>query len=149
MKSYGFTLLEVVVLVTIIAIIGSMAMTRMPSLEFFKSYGFSDVVLSDINLTRVLSITQNQRYRIVIGASSYQIQDQNGSAFLNPETNNASVSYPAGFSVTPTTTIVFNSLGQPYSADGITPLSSTLNITITSLGVSNVITITPQTGLIR
>lgn len=149
MKTRGFTLMELVILIAIMSIISLMTMVRLPSLEFFKSYGFSRVLISDINLTKVLSMTQNQRYRIVFGASSYQIQDQNGVAFLNPETNNATVNYPAGFTVSPTTTLVFDSLGQPYNAAGTTPLTTQFNLTVSSRGVTSMISITPQTGLLQ
>ena len=149
MKAQGFTLIELVILLTIMAILGTISVTRMPSFNFYKSYSFSSILAADLNLTKVLSITQNQKYRLVTSASSYQIQDQNGSAFLNPETNNSSTSYPGNVSVSPLTTIVFDSLGQPYNAAGTTPLSATLNLSVSASETSQIISITPQTGFIQ
>ena len=149
MKSQGFTLIELVVLLVILSILSTIVGVRLSSLHSFNSYSFATILQSDLNLTRALSIAKNQRYRLVIGGTSYQIQDQNGAIFLNPETNTNTVTYPSGTTVSPSTTIVFDSLGQPYNAAGTTPLSDPLNITITSTQLSQVMSVTPQTGLIQ
>ncbi len=149
MKSHGFTLIELIMLITILLILSVTAWVRMPSVNFFQSYRFSNVLLYDLNLTKVLSMSLNQRYRLVIGSSSYQIQDQNGVAIIHPETNSSFVNYPTGVTITPTTTIIFDSLGQPYNAAGTTALTTTLTLTVSASGVSQTINVTPQTGFIQ
>lgn len=135
-------------LIAVILIMTTMVAIRMPSVDFYKSHNFASVLAADLRLTKALSMSQNQRYRLVIGAGSYQIQDQNSTAILNPETNAVGVTYPTGVTITPNTTIIFDSLGRPYNAAG-TALTSTLNLTVTSAGVTQVLSITPQTGFIQ
>ncbi|MDP3704839.1 MAG: hypothetical protein Q8R24_02880 [Legionellaceae bacterium] len=149
MKSQGFTLIELVMLITVLLILSVTAWVRMPSVNFFQSYSFSNILLYDLNLTKTLSMSLNQRYRLIIGSSSYQIQDQNGVALLNPETNSSVVSYPTGVTITPTTTIVFDSLGQPYNAVGTTALTTTLTLTVSASGTTQTISVSPQTGFIQ
>ena len=149
MKSQGFTLIELIILITIMLIVSVTAWVRMPSVNFFQSYSFSNILLHDLNLTKALSMSLNQRYRLVIGSSSYQIQDQNGAAIIHPETNSSLVSYPTGVTITPTTTIMFDSLGQPYNAAGTAALTTALTLTISISGENQMITVSPQTGFIK
>lgn len=149
MKSHGFTFIELIILVTIMLILSVTAWVRMPSVSFFQSYSFSNILLYDLNLTKVLSMSLNQRYRLVIGSNSYQIQDQNGVAIIHPGTNSSLVSYPTGVTITPTTTIIFDSLGQPYNAAGTAALTTALTFTISTSGVNQMINVSPQTGFIQ
>lgn len=149
MKNEGFTLIEMVILLIIMGILGSIVGVRMSSLNSFRSEAFGGVLKSDLKLTKVLSMARNARYRLVIGSSSYQIQDQNGNVFLNPQTNTTTVPFPATVTVSPATTVVFDSQGQPYDSTGTTALSTALTITVTSASLSQTVTISPQTGFIQ
>ena len=148
MRKHGFTLIEVVILLTVISILLVSMLVRMPSVNLYKAYNFANTLLYDLNLTKILSMSQNQRYRIVISASSYQIQDQNGVPVVHPETTSSVINYPTGVSVTPTTTIIFDSLGQPYDATN-TAFTTTTTLTVASSSTNQVISISPQTGFIQ
>ena len=148
MRKHGFTLIELVILLTVMSILAVSMIVRMPSVDLYQAYNFSNVLLYDLNLTKVLSMSQNQRYRIVIGASSYQIQDQNGVPVMHPETTSSVINYPTGVSVTPAITLIFDSLGQPYDVTN-TALSTTSTITVSSSVTSQVLSIIPQTGFIQ
>ncbi len=146
-QAHGFTLIELLVLITIMSIVLGVGFVKMPSIALYKAESFSSILLTDLNLTKSLSMSQNQQYRLVIGASSYQIQDETGAAFTHPETGSSSLAYPAGVTITPAMTIMFDSLGKPYN--GSTALSSTQTINITVDGTSETIQITPETGFIQ
>jgi prepilin-type N-terminal cleavage/methylation domain-containing protein len=151
-KSRGFTLMEMMITIVIMLILTIIIRPRMPSVDFYKAYSFSQAILYDINLTKVFSMSQNQRYRLVIGSSSYQIQDQNGTPISPPETLNTVMQYPTGVTVTPAnTTIIFDSLGQPYDGNtiGNPALTTPLTLTVSSSGINKTISITPQTGFIQ
>jgi len=147
-KTHGFTLIELLILVSIMSILLAVGLVNMPSVDLFKTHTFSSVLLSDLRLTQALSMSQNERYRLVIGATSYQIQDQNGVAFTHPETNASAIIYPTGVSISPTTTLVFDSLGKPYDGTG-SALSTVLNLTVSSTDASQVVSVSPQTGFIQ
>jgi len=167
MRASGFSLIELVILLTIMSIMSVLALTRMPSVDLFKANNFSSTLLYDLNLTKVLSMTQNQPYSLVIGAASYQIQDQTNTAIVHPESTSTTTAIPAGTTVgcsyilnsvitaCPTTTqagaiviiLTFNSLGQPSNAG--TTLTLPYTLTVTSGTASQVITISPQTGFIK
>lgn len=147
-KLRGFTLIEAIVLIVILSILLTIGSVRMPSTDLFKTQSFSSILLSDLRLTQALSMSQNQRYRLVVTASSYQIQDENGVAILHPETNNSAITYPTGVSISPSTTLVFDSLGKPYNNSG-TALSSTLNFTISSTGANQIVSVSPETGFVQ
>ena len=144
----GFTLIELVITIVVMSILILVAVLKMPSVPLFQAHGFSGILLHDLNLTKSLSMSENQKYRIVIGASSYQIQDQNGVAIIHPETNGAAIVYPVGVTITPTMTLIFDSMGQPYNGAG-TALTTTLSLTVTATGMSQVVSVSPQTGFIQ
>lgn len=149
MKNHdGFSLLELLILLVIIGFVMALVNFSIPSKTSFQSDTFLGVFAQDLRLTQVLSMSQNQRYRIVIGASSYQILNQNGVAISHPETGAASIVYPTGLTLTPATTVIFDSLGQPYDGSSAA-LTSTLTFTISSGGNSKTVSITPQTGFIQ
>ncbi len=144
----GFTFVELTIVIIIVSVMTIMAATRMPSVTLFQNAGFANTLIYDLNLTKVLSMSQNQRYRLVLGTSSYQIQNQAGVAITHPESTSTVVNYPTGVTVTPATTIIFDSLGQPYNAAD-SALTSTLSLMVSSTGTSQVINITPQTGFVQ
>lgn len=148
MRGRGFTLIQFIIVLTIMSIMAAIGIIRMPSVNLFRANTFASTLAHDLALTKTLSMSENQRYRIVIGASSYQIQDQTGTAIIHPETRTAAISYPTGVSISPTTTVIFDSLGKPYNGSSIA-LTSTLTLTVTSSGVSQTVSITPQTGFIQ
>jgi MSHA pilin protein MshC len=146
-KPGGFTLIELLVLITIMGILLSVGLVKMPTVNLYQAESFSSVLISDLNLTKALSMSENQQYRLVIGATSYQIQDETGTIFTHPETGAAAVAYPAGVSVSPSITLVFDSLGKPYN--DTTALTAVQSISVTSTDTTKIIYIHPQTGLIQ
>src|SRR3990167_2160909 len=147
MSVRGFTLLELVVTITVMLVILGVMGLQIPAVSAFKSQGFAGVLFHDLSLTRILSITQNQDYQLVIGASSYQIQNQSGVPFQIPGASSATTTYPTGVTVTPAMTLVFDSTGQPYSSG--TSLTTLLTLTVSVGGVNKTVTITPETGVIQ
>lgn len=148
MKMRGFSFLELALIILVMSIMGLVVVVKMPPMAFYKTSSFAGVFLNDLNLTKSLSMSQNQKYRIVIGTSSYQIQDQNGVAITHPETQAAAIVYAKGVTITPSMTLIFDSLGQPYNGSGVA-LTTTQNFTVSSEGVTYTVSVTPQTGFIQ
>lgn len=175
--SRGFTLLQIIIAMVIIGILSATLLIRLPSYDTFNVQGFASQFLEDLRLTSVLSLSENQRYRLVVGptaaiagivgavpALTYQIQDETGTPFANPETGSTSpTAFAAGVSsvaitssaLSPaltTTAVIFDGLGQPYyiASGVITPFSSgTLTFTLTAGTATATVSVTPQTGYMQ
>jgi MSHA pilin protein MshC len=113
----------------------------------YSADGFANVLLQDLNYTKVLSMSGNQRYKLVISGSSYQIQNEVGTPQLNYETGGTTVPFTDGVTVTPTGTIDFDSLGRPYQSGS--PIGSAVVFTVSASGESTTVSVTPQTGLVQ
>ncbi len=144
----GYTLIEMVLVLTIMSIIGAVVLLQMPSSSTYYLQNFANSLRQDLNLTRILSITTNQRYQIVFGSNSYQITNATGQPIVHPQNGTLPITYPSGMGVSPTTTLIFDSLGAPYTSAGALTESLTLNL-IQNATTLETITITAGTGLIQ
>lgn len=144
----GLTIIELIIVILLLSVLVVIGTMVLPSVSLYQSKNIADNFIYDLNLTRVLSLCTNQRYRLAIGASSYQIQNQNGVGITHPETGNQAINYPAGTTISPVTTIIFDALGAPYDSNN-QALTANQVFTITSSGATQTVTITPQTGWIQ
>ena len=144
----GFTLVELVAVILIAGILGTILVVKLVDRQPFQAEGYAGVVYHNLQYTRILAVSLNDRYRIVFSASSYQILDSAGTPIVNPETGSVTTSYPTGVTVTPNTTVIFDSLGKPYNASSVA-LSSLLTLTVTAGTSTDTVTVTPETGFIE
>jgi prepilin-type N-terminal cleavage/methylation domain-containing protein len=144
----GFTLIELIVIISIISILGVALMIRTPSTTPFELSGTHDTFIQDIRLAQILSMSLNARYRIVTQSNSYQILDANLTPYFNAAANASTVNFPEGITLTPATTIIFDALGSPYNATN-TPLTNSLTFTLTGGTDTRTITLTPETGFVQ
>lgn len=144
----GYTLIEMVLVLTIMSIIGAVALLKMPSSSTYYVQNFANSLRQDLNLTRILSITTNQRYQIVFGSNSYQITNAAGQPIVHPQNGILPIPYPQGMSVSPATTVIFDSLGAPYTSTGALINSQTINLIQNSTTIETII-VTAGTGLIQ
>ena len=149
----GFTVIQLLMVIIIISIVAATASVRAPSTDAFQTEGFSSVLLQDLRMTSVLSMTQNQQYRIVFSANAYSVQDQNGSALTNyPEIASGVITFPTGVTVTPNptpsgNTIIFDSLGHPF--DGAGAALATTTFAVNSNGRITNVTLNAETGYVQ
>lgn len=148
MKARGFTLIELTIVIIILSVVAGIVWTSLPSTAVFQAEASSAQLINDLNLTKSLSMGRNERYRIVIGTSSYQIQNSAGTPIVHPGNNASSILYPTGVTITPTGTTIFDSMGKPYNGSSVA-LSSPLVLTVTNLGLTHTVSIIPETGFIQ
>jgi type II secretory pathway pseudopilin PulG len=149
----GFTLIEMVVIILIIAILSVEVITQSTStVTPLTVSGAASQVANDIRYTQALSMFSGQRYYLVSTASN-QYAIQNGSGTGIPLANGTLVAtLPAGVVFGGTTNlsnlIGFTGRGIPITDTSGTLLTAAATVLITSGAYSNTITISPTTGRI-
>lgn len=131
----GFTLIELIATILVIGILSAFISIRTPSTTTFSLSSFTEQIRRDIRYTQTLALSLNSNYSIIFTATNYTI---------NPLPSDAARFYPVpiptGITVSPSSTITFNSMGAPQSAS---------TITISDGVVTNTLTISPETGFIN
>lgn len=149
-KNLGFTIIEFVFAVIVIAVIAAFAFVRYPSQDQFTSSGFAQQFANDLRLTTILSMSQNACYGITVASNAYTIKTNTGATYSSVIPD---VTYPisqSGTTLTPSTTVYFNSLGQPFTDSTCTTAAASDTVfTITTGSMSNTVTVTQGTGAIQ
>lgn len=153
-KSTGFSLLELVVVISVIAILAASLIPRISS-DALTIAAQAEQVASDIRYTQSLAMTQGQRYRVNFpSTTTYTITDTSGVATFSPGAGNTSavtLQQSAVITLPPTnlanSLVAFDGRGIPYTDAGATTvLASAATITLTQGSSTRTITIQPQTG---
>lgn len=147
--SKGFTLIELTVIITLIGILAAYTTAKSPGASSYNLYSVTKNLTADIKLAKTLSMSLNQNYKIVfLSTNTYQIQNSMNVPFYNPAAKNTITTVNQDITITPLTTIVFNTLGQPLNNSEV-PLTAAVIISLTDGTTTKTITIEPQTGYIH
>jgi prepilin-type N-terminal cleavage/methylation domain-containing protein len=156
MKYSGFTVLELIVVLLVVGVLAAALMPR--STDRAVSVGAqADQLANDIRYVQSMAMTQGQRYRINLTATTYAIFAVSGSvAQPHPATGSTTpVDLAAGVTITipptnlPNSLIAFDGRGIPYTDSAATTLLAANGvITFIGTGGSNTLTISPQTGTV-
>ncbi|MBI5450595.1 MAG: GspH/FimT family pseudopilin [Gammaproteobacteria bacterium] len=145
----GFTLIELVMVMVIIAVISVSIIARWPAATL-KLDGQIRQLAADIRYTQSLAMTrQNMRYQIVFAAGNYALKDRVGTVIAQPSSGASQVTLPATMTLSaPYSQIVFDSSGIPYTTTTLpgTALASTATVTLTQGSETRQLTISPETG---
>lgn len=145
----GFTLIELVVVITLIGIMSAYVAIKEASTTPFDLDVEANKLLTDVRLARTLSMSFNQNYRFVVtSANTYQIKDASNTAYYNPAAESVTSNISSSFTLSPTTTIAFNGLGQSMNASNVLNASA-VTLTLSDGSHTRSITIEPQTGFIH
>ena|SRR3990167_3948981 len=113
----GFSLIELIIVLTLMMIVGSVAYMAWPNDDFNVS-AQAESLASDIRYAQSLSTAKNERYRVdFTNPSQYQILDSTGTAIVIPAVNATTVTFPTGITQTSVINyLVFDTHGTPYSS---------------------------------
>ena len=152
-KARGFTIIELVIVIILLAILAATVSMRMPG-EGINLGAQAEQLASDVRYTQSLAMSRGQRFRINFTAGTYQITDAAGVAQNHPSTG-LTTAVSLGTTVLSAynpplnnSYLAFDSLGVPYT-DPTTALAALVTLTLTSSGVAMSITVAPQTGRVR
>jgi len=150
----GFTLVELIAIVLLIAILSAVAIPRMFDATAFNARGFHDETLSFLRYAQKTAVAQRRVVCLTFSANSTMLRI---GATPTQTTCNMSLRGPTGdvpgkltaqaglaYSVVPTD-FNFNGLGQPVDGAGATVATQTLQVS----GLSRAITVEATTGLVH
>ena len=148
-RDKGFTLVELVTVLVIVAILSLMFVTQWRGLSVNLA-AQADQLVSDIRYIQSLSMTRGQRYRINFSAGGYAFSNAAGTVPVpHPATAANSVPLAGGITLTSTHAfLVFDGNGTPYVNSALpgTALAGDAVITLSADGESRTVRVSPQTG---
>ena len=120
----GFTLVELIVVIVVVAILGVVAMPRFFDNRSFAERGYYEELASALRLSQSAAVGSGCPVRIVVTATSYSAEQQQpaagrcdpsdtswGQALTLADGTTVAGTAPAGVSAAPASTIVFDALG--------------------------------------
>jgi len=167
----GFTLIEVILIIVVIAILGAVAILDMSDITGTRASATARKLQSDVAYAQGLAMTRNLRHRVYFNAAPAPIP--NGYAVVNDVDGDGIWGEPSEVAVDPAgggslsvaldagayagITIVgigfaapyveFNGLGVPSS--GGAPLGGPTSVTVTGGATSRTVTVEAETGRVR
>lgn len=160
-NQHGFTLIELVIIIVVLAIIAAVAIPRLGDVASTKAAATAEKIKSDIRYAQELAMTQNRSYRVYFNgapapASGYAVvnnadgdanwgeagefaPDPSGKGDLSITLNSGDYAGVTA-SLSSGSYIAFNSLGRPTTGGGAT---------ITMLPGGYTITVSAETGAVN
>lgn len=152
----GFTLVELVLVMTIAGVLAAVAVPRMVDRSAFQTHGGAAEIRTALRYAQKLAMAKNREVCVdttatpdltltfnlttIIGAAC-------GSQVIRPDGSspNYTVTPPAGISLVPVTAFRFNAQGQPTdSAGALLTVATTFTV-----GGSAIVTVEPETGYVH
>lgn len=147
----GFTLIELIMVILLIAILAFAAVERTPTTTLTVS-AVADQLASDIRYAQSLSMTRGERYCIkYLSSTSYEFAKTNCAVAVTHPAGTTVVSLGSGITMSAWTNLpsgyaIFDGKGQPYVDTANTALAADAVITLSSGSDSRTVRISPVTG---
>ena len=117
MKTNGFTLVEIIVVILLIGILSIFAAPKFVNDDSFKARGLADEIITAIRHAQRLSMTRGENHRIIITTTSYTVEkfvSNASSPVRHPDGDTSfSKSFPPNLITSAAATIEFDQLGRP------------------------------------
>lgn len=130
----GFTLIEVIAILTIIGIISAVAITKLSSTASYSVMSEADIVKSHLRYAQLRAMSDEVPWGISFTAGSYTLLKNGVTATTNlPNENSAIHNLQSGVTITSGagTTISYDNWGSPGNTNKVIILSGSETITVT------------------
>ena len=154
----GFTLIELVVLLLVASILLVTIIGVWPSTTPMTLNAAAQTVKSDLQFAQARAFNYNQSLTITFSSTGYTISNNTGPSVFFPGTGNsqsATVGLPSGITLSTTgltsNILDFDHSGVPWTgvwSSGPTMLTVAAQITLTRSGISQSLSVIPQTGAV-
>ena len=133
MRSHGFTLIELVIVIALMGILGAVAASRMLTPQGFASRGFYDEAQAVVRFAQKTAIAWRRTILVCVSATQVSAISSNDCNALtptyvphpaNPANQLKTQPAPSGVTLSPTGSFSFDGLGRPTPATTLT-LTST------------------------
>ena len=156
----GFTVIELLIVVVIIAIAALTAIPMMTSADSFQMRSAANMIAADLEYAKTIAISRGQSFSVVFDKAneSYRIEDESGTVIAHPVKkgfdyiidfqNNSRLSKVDIEDVDFDTTseVKFDYLGSPYNGDGDPLNSGVISLRVGQITVT--VNVEPVTGFI-
>ena len=153
----GFTLIELVLLIVLLAILAAVAIPRLGSVTGDQAGAFARKLKAHVAYAQELAMSTGMRHRVEFTASTYRVvNDANGNGTYgeagevaaDPSGGDLDITAPSGVTLATDLDggyVEFDTLGVPYDNSGSLPPGGR-TVTVSGGGVSRILTIQPETG---
>ncbi len=156
---HGFTMIEIVVVMAILAIAAAIVVPMMSSAGTMQLRAAVNIVAADLEYAKSMSVSRGQRYSVVFdkNTETYWIIDDSGTVIKHPvNQGDYRVNFRADSrlrqvdvvdaSFNGTDRVSFDYMGSPFDGTGA-PLNSGV-VTLRAAGTTRTVTVEPVTGYV-
>lgn len=156
-KECGFTLIELVTVIILLAILSVYAASKWPGDHSLKMPAQAELLAAHIRHVQALAMDWGQPLRLTISANSYSVScvtamatpPCNNSPVIDPATNEAfTILLQSGISLTGTAMTDFDTLGRPISSGALITSTPARVFTLNADGLNQSVTLSPLTGFV-
>jgi len=163
-REAGFTLIELVLVIIVVAILSAGANVAMDGMSRTKLHGAGRRLISDLRYAQQVTLTKQIRHGIIFSANAYTVFENNlpsdparnpqgGGDFIvdftTGEFGGVTIATASPGTTLPGLLVKFTSRGEPLDGTNAPLTTATNQVTLTYKGFSRNITITPETGKVN
>ena len=154
-ESSGFTLVELITVIVLVAILSVYAVARQPSSGAVNLLAQADLFTAHMQHIQALAMDWSQPLRLAITSGGYSVSCATVSAtppcdvspVLDPTTNSPFIiSLESGISLSGKAITDFDTLGRPVAGGSIITSSPARTFTLSIASIKQVVTLSPLTG---